>query len=150
MSRTTARTAAMQMIFERVSGGQGGEETLRMVYDELREYGNGAENSISEKEPEAEDRAYIAQAFEGVLQHRDELDSMIERVSRGWKLDQMSLVILTILRLAIWEIYYEPGVPDSVAIAEALALTERYSGEEDKPFVNGVLGTIQREKEAQA
>ena len=37
MSRTTARTAAMQMIFERVSGGQGGEETLRMVYDELRQ-----------------------------------------------------------------------------------------------------------------
>ena len=37
MSRTTARSAAMQMIFEKVSGGQGGEETLKMVYDELRE-----------------------------------------------------------------------------------------------------------------
>ena len=36
MSRTTARIAAMQMIFERISGGQGGEETLKMVYDELR------------------------------------------------------------------------------------------------------------------
>ena len=39
MSRTTARSAAMQMIFEKVSGGQGGEETLKMVYDELRESG---------------------------------------------------------------------------------------------------------------
>ena len=39
MSRKTARTAAMQMIFEKVSGGQGGEETLKMVYDELREPG---------------------------------------------------------------------------------------------------------------
>ena len=39
MSRTTARSAAMQMIFEKVSGGQGGEETLKMVYDELRENG---------------------------------------------------------------------------------------------------------------
>ncbi len=36
MSRTTARIAAMQMIFERVSGGQGGEETLQMVCEELR------------------------------------------------------------------------------------------------------------------
>ena len=70
--------------------------------------------------------------------------------SKGWKLDQMSLVILSILRLAIWEIYYEEQVPDRVAISEALALTERYSGEEDKPFVNGILGTIQREKEARA
>ena len=60
------------------------------------------------------------------------------------------LVILSILRLAVWEIYYEEQVPDRVAISEALALTERYSGEEDKPFVNGILGTIQREKEARA
>ena len=58
MSRTTARTAAMQMIFERTSGGQGGEETLRMVYDELRELNNADINRISEKEPEAEDREY--------------------------------------------------------------------------------------------
>ena len=36
MSRTTARAAAMQMIFEKISGGQGGEDTLKMVYDELR------------------------------------------------------------------------------------------------------------------
>ena len=140
----------MQMIFERISGGQGGEETLRMVYDELRENGAAGTNRIGEKEPEEEDRAYIAQAFDGVMQHREELDSLIERTARGWKLDQMSLVILSILRLAVWEIYYEPQVPDRVAIAEAVALTERYSGEEDKPFVNGILGTIQREKEAQA
>lgn len=150
MSRTTARTAAMQMIFERTSGGQGGEETLRMVYDELRELNNADINRISEKEPEAEDREYISQAFAGVMQHRDELDGMIERTSKGWRIEQMSLVILSILRLAVWEIYYEPQVPDRVAIAEALALTERYSGEEDKPFVNGILGTIEREKEAQA
>ena len=150
MSRTTARTAAMQMIFERISGGQGGEETLRMVYDELREYGAAGAGRIGEKEPEEEDRAYIAQAFDGVMKHREELDSLIERTAKGWKLDQMSLVILSILRLAVWEIYYEPQVPDRVAIAEAVALTERYSGEEDKPFVNGILGTIEREKEAQA
>ena len=150
MSRTTARTAAMQMIFERTSGGQGGEETLQMVYQELREGATAEAGRIGAEEPEGEDRAYISQAFDGVMQHREELDGMIERTAKGWKLDQMSLVILSILRLAVWEIFYEPQVPDRVAIAEALALTERYSGEEDKPFVNGILGTIEREKEAQA
>ena len=150
MSRTTARTAAMQMIFERTSGGQGGEETLQLVYEELRELNNTDVKRIGADEPDAEDRGYISRAFDGVMQHRDELDAMIERTSKGWRIDQMSLVIISILRLAIWEIYYEPQVPDRVAIAEALALTERYSGEEDKPFVNGVLGTIEREKEAQA
>ena len=150
MSRATARAAAMQMIFEKVAGGQGGEETLQMVYEELRTQTAEDEAPVRDGEPDAEDRAYIARAFDGVLAHREELDEKIGQTAKGWTLDRMSLVDLTILRLALWEIYYAPDVPDNVAIAEALTLTERYSDPEDKPFVNGILGTLQREKEAKA
>ena len=148
MSRTTARAAAMQMIFEKISGGQGGEDTLKMVYDELREDGLPGVTSIGRKEPDDEDREYITAALEGVLEHRDEIDGMIERTSKGWALDRMSLVDLTILRLAVWEILYADDVPGSVSIAEAMELTERFSDPEDKSFVNGILGTVLREYEA--
>ena len=150
MSRTTARAAAMQMIYEKLSGGQGGEDTLKMVYDELREDGLPGVTVIGRKEPDAEDREYITAALEGVLAHRDEIDEMIERTAKGWSLDRMSLVDLTILRLAVWEILYADDVPGSVSIAEAMELTERFSDPEDKAFVNGILGTILREHEAQA
>ena len=146
MSRTTARVAAMQMIFEKISGGQGGEETLKMVYDELRENGIPGERAVGKKEPDEEDRAYISRAFNGVLEHLEELDEIIGKTARGWTTDRMSLVDLTILRLAVWEILYDPDVPANVSVAEALELTERYSDPEDKPFVNGILGTVVREK----
>ena len=81
MSRTTARAAAMQMIFEKISGGQGGEDTLKMVYDELREDGLPGVTMISRKEPDEEDRGYITAALEGVLAHREEIDEMIEKTS---------------------------------------------------------------------
>ena len=100
MSRTTARSAAMQMIFEKVSGGQGGEETLKMVYDELRENGVPGERAVGKKEPDEEDRAYISRAFNGVLEHLDELDDIIGKTAKGWTTDRMSLVDLTVLRLA--------------------------------------------------
>ena len=145
MSRTTARSAAMQMIFEKVSGGQGGEDTLKMVYDELRENGIPGERAVGKKEPDEEDRAYISDAFNGVMDHQDELDEIIGKTAKGWPLDRMSLVDLTILRLAVWEILYNPDVPANVSVAEALELTERYSDPDDKPFVNGILGTIVRE-----
>ncbi len=148
MSRTTARAAAMQMIFERIAGGQGGEDTLRMVYDELREDGLPGVEKIGRKEPDEEDRQYITAALEGVMEHRDEIDSRIGAAARGWTLERMSLVDLTILRLAVWEIMYVDEVPGSVSIAEALEMTERFSDPEDKSFVNGVLGTILREFEA--
>ena len=148
MSRKTARIAAMQMIFEKVSGGQGGEETLRMVYDELRETGVPGIREVGHSEPDEEDREYIMRAFEGVLEHREEIDGLIERTAKGWTLDRMALVDLTILRLAVWEMLYDPQVPGSVSIAEAMELTERYSDPDDKAFVNGILGTILREHEA--
>ena len=150
MSRTTARAAAMQMIFEKISGGQGGEDTLKMVYDELREDGFPGVEHIGRKEPDQEDREYITAALEGVLAHRGEIDEKIEKTAKGWTIDRMSLVDLTILRLAVWEILYADDVPGSVSIAEAMELTERFSDPEDKAFVNGILGTILREHEAQA
>ncbi len=145
MSRTTARSAAMQMIFEKVSGGQGGEETLKMVYDELREYGLPGDRKVDAREPDEEDREYITKAFNGVLEHLDELDELIGKTAKGWTTERMSLVDLTVLRLAVWEILYNPDVPANVSVAEALELTERYSDPEDKSFVNGILGTIVRE-----
>ena len=150
MSRKTARAAAMQMIFERISGGHGGEETLRMVYDELREDGLPGVEAIRQKEPDEGDRAYIAAALEGVLAHLEEIDGRIEKTAVGWTLDRMALVDLTILRLAVWEILYAPDVPGSVSISEAVELTDRFSDPGDKAFVNGILGTILREHEAQA
>ena len=148
MSRTTARAAAMQMIFEKISGGQGGEDTLKMVYDELREDGLPGVTVIGRKEPDEEDREYITAALEGVLAHREEIDEMIEKTAKGWSIDRMSLVDRTILRLAVWEILYADDVPGSVSIAEAMELTERFSDPEDKSFVNGILGTVLREYEA--
>ena len=151
MSRTTARAAAMQMIYEKIAGGQGGEDTLKMVYDELREDGLPGVERIGKKEPDAEDREYITAALEGVLDHMEEIDELIgKNTAKGWSIERISLVNLTILRLAVWEILYADDVPGSVSIAEAMELTERFSDPEDKSFINGILGTILREHEAQA
>ena len=69
MARTTARAAVMQMIFEHMAGGEGGEETLQMVYEALRKEGLPGVDSISENEPSESDRAYITKVLDGVLAH---------------------------------------------------------------------------------
>lgn len=149
MARKTARAAAMQLIYEHLSGGEGGEESLRMVYDELREETAADETPVGENEPGWSDRDYIERVLGGVLNHLDELDELIASASRGWSLERMPRVDLTILRLACWEILYEFDVPGSVAINEAVELANHYSDpEKSGRFINGVLGTILRRKEA--
>ena len=148
MSRKTARAAAMQLIYEKLSGGQGGEESLRMVYDELRKDGLPGVESVGKNEPNAADREYITRVLDGVIQNRPRIDERISAVAEGWTIERMPLVDLTIMRLAVWEMLFEPDVPGNVSAAEAMELTERYSDPDDKKFVNGVLGAILRELDA--
>ena len=133
----------MQMIYERIAGGQGGEETIQMVYEELRE-----EGAANPNDPSMAERAYIETLLQGVLEHLDELDARIEAASRNWTVERMPRVDLTILRLGAWEILYEDDVPGSVVINEAVELANRYSDPDSSRFINGVLGTILRGKEA--
>ena len=148
MARVTARAAVMQMIYEHLAGGEGGEETLQMVYDELRAEGVPGVEAVRDNEPGEADRAYITRVLDGVVNHLAELDGEIEAASRDWRVERMPRVDLTILRLATWEILHEEDVPGSVAINEAVELASRYSEPASGRFINGVLGTILRKKEA--
>lgn len=148
MARITARAAVMQMIYEHLAGGEGGEETLQMVYDELRKDGVPGVDEIRPTEPGEADRAYISRILDGVLSHVTELDEKISAASVNWSLERIAKVDLTILRLATYEILYEDDVPGSVAINEGVELANRYSEPSSGRFINGVLGTILRDKEA--
>ena len=145
MSRATARIAAMQLIYERLSGGEGGENTLQMVYEELRDENT---RKIREDDPDMADRVWIEKVLSGVLSCQDELDQRISAVSRNWTIDRMAKVDLTILRLAVWELLHGEDVPGSVVISEAVSMANCYSGEGSGRFINGILGTILREEEA--
>lgn len=125
-----------------MAGGEGGEETLQMVYEALRKEGLPGVDSISENEPSESDRAYITEVLDGVLAHLDELDEAIQAASPRWEISRMPHVDLTILRMAAWEILYEEGIPGPVAINEAVNLANRFSEPTSGRFVNGVLGTI--------
>ncbi len=140
MARTTARAAAMQMVYERLLGGQGGGETLELVYEQLGEDVNT---------PSRDDQDYIEDILMGIAAHQDEIDQYIREFSVDWTLERMARVDLTILRLATYEILFREDVPGSVAINEAVELAGKYSDPAGGRFINGVLGSILRKKEAE-
>ena len=78
----------------------------------------------------------------GVEEKKENLDGLIEKYSKGWKVKRLPKVNLAILRLAAYEILFVDDVPESVAINEAVELGKKYSGESDYSFINGVLGAL--------
>lgn len=90
---------------------------------------------------------YGKTAFENTVLHTSELDGIISKYLKGWKLQRLPKVNLSILRLALYEIIYESSVPASASVNEAVELAKKYSGKEDSSFINGVLRNYLRNSE---
>lgn len=144
MARSIARQAAMQLLYERLSGGEADDESLDLVYEQL----SMAQPEGSETlKPSKAERQYIQDVLDGVETHEAELDGSIEKHSSGsWTLSRVPHVDLSILRLAAYELYHREDVPDNVAISEAMSMANRYSEPKSSRYINGVLGAMEREK----
>ncbi|HHW50594.1 MAG TPA: transcription antitermination factor NusB [Pseudoclavibacter sp.] len=85
---------------------------------------------------------YARTIVSGYQEHADVIDEMISSYSRNWSLVRMPAVDRAILRVAVWEILFNPEVPRQVAIAEAVGLAGELSTDESGAFVNGLLASI--------
>jgi N utilization substance protein B len=77
-----------------------------------------------------------------VQAHRDRIDELLAGNSHGWLLDRMPAVDRNVLRIGAYELLWEPGVPDAVAISEAVQLVRDLSTEGSPAFVNGLLARL--------
>jgi N utilization substance protein B len=91
---------------------------------------------------------YTVELVRGVTAHRAEVDDVIAQYAEGWSLDRMPAVDRNVLRIGVFEILHVDDVPDAVAVSEALALVRELSTDESPGFVNGILGTVVRNKKS--
>ena len=86
--------------------------------------------------------------LDGVPQEIEQIDETIKKYAPQWSIDQMKLVDLQILRIAIYEGFLAKITPPKVAIDEAIEIAKEFGGESSGKFVNGVLGAIYEEVKA--
>lgn len=82
--------------------------------------------------------------FDGVVEHRETIDSMVESAASGWRLARMPIVDRNVLRIATFELLHRPDTPTGVVISEAVRLAKTYSTGRSASFVNGVLASISK------
>ncbi len=96
---------------------------------------------------DAEIGEYTRKLVSGVEEKTSVLDEHISSKLKGWKMNRISKVALTVLRIAVYEMLYVDDVPVSVSINEAVELTKEFATPSDASFVNGVLGSVAKELE---
>jgi N utilization substance protein B len=85
------------------------------------------------------DRTLVEELVRGVAEHRAEIDGLLTNLSRNWRLERMAIVERNVIRIALFELRYAPGVPVPVILNEAIELAKRYGTSEGVAFVNGLL-----------
>ncbi|HFE9681925.1 TPA: transcription antitermination factor NusB [Clostridium perfringens] len=102
-------------------------------------------NSFMENEDISKDDldlAYIKSGLLGIEENKKKLDSLIESQLVKWKLNRISKVNLSILRISTYEILFAEDVPGKVSINEAIELCKKYSDNKSVSFINGVLDKV--------
>ena len=130
MNRRKSRETAMKLIYEMLIK----KESFEEIFEDFKEH---TEDDISEL-----DMVYITNILKGVTENIDLIDATISKYLVNWKIDRLSKIDLSILRLAVYEITFEEDIPSIVSVNEAIELTKEYSQDVTGAFINGVLGRL--------
>ncbi len=84
----------------------------------------------------------------GVGGHLLEIDRVISDYSEGWDLERMPGVDRNVLRMSLYELFFVEDIPPGVTIDEAVELAKAFSTDDSGKFINGVLGRVNRDREA--
>jgi N utilization substance protein B len=131
-ARTKARKRALDVLFESEARGVSAEEVLQ--------------ERLAAGDPPVNE--YTVALVRGVTEHAVRINELLASYAQGWSLERMPAVDRNVLRLGIFEVLHVDDVPDAVAVSEALSLVRELSTDESPTFVNGVLGSILRNKSA--
>lgn len=146
MTRNNARELAVHLIFELSFTDQTAEQLLSTALTRQTFALIGMEDPLYSEFPNAKQRDYIAQLVRGVWEHCAELDGYISKYAIGWNFSRINRVVVSIMRVAMYEVLYMQDVPDAAAINSAIELTKHYEEPEVVSFVNGILGSFSRQE----
>lgn len=155
-NRREARERAVQFLFQSdLNPPERLDEALEQFWQSQRSAAIQAEQaSTSWGEPtelppptaeEAAMRVFADPLVRGVIEHRAELDSVIERHVRNWSMDRMAAVDRNVLRLAVYEMLHREDIPPVVSINEAVDIAKKFSTHDSGKFVNGILDKVKGE-----
>ena len=133
MTRSEIREAAFKLIYSlEIQKVEDLEEEIELYIES---------NDITNKS----EIEYIKDAVLGIEKNKDEIEKKIkEHLKSDWKIERISKMDLSILKLAIYEIKYKE-LPFKVVINEAVELAKKYGEDSSKNFVNGILASIVKE-----
>ena len=128
--RSRARAWALQVLYRWESAGGG--ETISQALGTILQSRRVAPRRV----------AYLELVLETLQDQLPEVDRALQGALENWRLERLSVMDRSILRIAAAELLFLDEIPPKVSIQEAIHLAEAYGGMDSPRFVNGVLDAL--------
>lgn len=127
IERRKARQAALELLYQ------------REIYDCELSAAIARHQGVADNKPLP---SFSLKLLRGIDANQTEIDRMIDEYAQNWAIERLPLIDRNILRIAIYEMLFEPAIPFSVSINEAIELAKLFGSAESGKFINGVLGHV--------
>ena len=127
--RRKSRELVLQMLFQADMGKQTPELVRKTFWAER----SNVEDDV---------RGFAEDLFRVASDRMTEIDALIEKHTKHWRMERMATVDRNVLREAVAEFLGYPETPHAIVINEALEIARKFSTPESVHFINGVLDSV--------
>ncbi|MBQ9624496.1 MAG: transcription antitermination factor NusB [Clostridia bacterium] len=117
-------------------GGEADSSLFEMV---AKEYFKRTQKQLILEESEKD---ILIQRVNAIKDKQENLDIIIKSLLKGWKMERLPAVDLSIIRMSVYDLLYNSNVPHNVTVSEAVLLADCFSDEKNKKFINGILSSV--------
>ena len=128
--RRKAREYALQGLYMLEVGKANLEDTTEL---------NWIESKISD-----DIREFTITLLKGTIENIDKIDEHIKKYSKNWEFERVSTIDKSILRIALYEMFFIQDIPTIVSINEGIELGKIFGGENSSQFINGILDAVNK------
>jgi N utilization substance protein B len=139
-SRSVARLAAVQALYQMEVSGAGVEHVIREFTD------HRFDRDIEGVRLASADEGFFADLVRGVVGDQRTVDAAVARhLAEGWRLERLDATVRAILRSGAWELARRPDVPTEVVIDEYVEVAKSFFEGVEPGFVNGALDAVAKD-----
>jgi len=138
-NRHLGRIIALQTLYEQEIREDSEDKNLNV--DEI------LQRNIDRYKETIDDVDFVKQLVSGVIKQAPKLDAELQPVAPDWPIDQIARMDRLVLRMGLYELENSKDIPTKVVINEAVELAKSFGGDNSSKFVNGVLGTLLKNKD---
>ena len=130
------RELVFQMLYSRDIGNATDEDMTPLLMGELA--------VTKQSVRQAQERVHA------ILEKQADIDEKIAQSSQSYAFERIQSVERNVLRIGVYELFYDPEIPPKVAIAEAMRLARKFGSPESATFVNAILDHLYKSKNGEA